>query len=55
MRNLSSRVVSAALNQIIEHLVATLDDVRFQATLDLGDLVIVLVADGTVSNFAGTA
>ena len=53
MRNLSSWVVSAALNQVVEHLVAALDDVRFQAALDLGDLVIVLVADTTVSNLAG--
>ena len=52
MRNLSSRVVSATLNQVIEHLVAALDDVRFQAALDLGNLVIVLVADTTVSNLA---
>ena len=53
MRNLSSRVVSAALNQVIEHLVAARDDVRLQAALDFSDLVIVLVADTTVSNLAG--
>lgn len=53
--SLSSRVVYATLNQVIEHLVAALDDVRLQAAFDLGNLVIVLVADGAVSNFAGTA
>ena len=55
MRNLSSRVVSAALNQVIEHLVAALDDVRFQAALNLGNLIVILVANGAVSDFAGTA
>ena len=29
LRNLSSRVVSAALNQVVEHLVAALDNMRF--------------------------
>ena len=53
LRNLSSRVVSAALNQVVEHLIAALDDVRLQAALDLGNLVIVLVADTAVSNLAG--
>ena len=52
--SLSSWVVYATLNPVIEHLVAALDDVRFQAALDLGNLVIVLVADTTVSNLAGS-
>lgn len=51
--SLSSRVVSATLNQVVEHLVAALDDVRLQTALDLGNLVIVFVADTTVSNLAG--
>ena len=55
LRDLSSRVVSAALNQVVEHLIAALDDVRFQASFDLGNLVVVLVADGAVSDFTGTA
>ena len=54
LRNLSSRVVSATLNQVVEHLVAALDDVRLQAALDLGNLVIILVADTAVSNLAGS-
>ena len=54
LRNLSSRVVAAALNQVVEHLIAALDDVRFQASFDLGNLVIVLVADTAVSNLAGS-
>ena len=54
LRSSLSRVVAAALNQVIEHLVAALDDVRFQASFDLGNLVIVLVADTTVSNLAGS-
>ncbi len=54
LRDLSSRVVAAMMNQAVEHLVAALDDVRFQASFDLGNLVIVLVADTTVSNLAGS-
>ena len=48
LRNLSSRVVAATLNQVIEHLVAALDDVRLQATLNLGNLIVILVAYGAV-------
>ena len=52
---LSSRVESATLNQVIEHLLATLDCVSTQATLNLRNLVVILVADGAVGDFAGTA
>ena len=47
--------VSAVLNQVVEHIVAALDKVCLQAAFNLGDLVVVLVADGAVSDFAGTA
>ena len=36
------------LNQVIEHLIAALDDVRLQASFDLGNLIVILVAYGAV-------
>ena len=55
MRNSSSWVVSAALNLVIEHLLATLDCMSTQATLNFRNLLVILVADGAVSDFSGAA
>ena len=41
------------LNQVVEHLVAALDKVRLQAAFNLGNLIVVLVANTAVLNLAG--
>ena len=41
--------------EVLQHLLATLDCVSTQATLNFGNLVVILIADGAVSDFAGTA
>ena len=41
------------LNQVVEHLVAALDKVRLQAAFNLGNLIVVLVANTAVLNRAG--
>ena len=42
------------LNQVVEHLIAALDKVCLQVAFNLGNLVIVLVADTAVLNLAGS-
>ena len=55
LRSSLSRGVNAVLHKVAEHLLAALDCVSAQATLNLRNLVVILVTDGAVSDFAGTA
>ncbi len=50
-----SRGIDAVLHKVAEQLLTALDKVSFEATLNLGNLIIVLVADTTVRNLAGGA
>ena len=55
LRSSLSRGINAVLHKVAEHLIATLDCVSTQAAFNLGNLIVILVADGAVSDFAGTA
>ena len=50
-----SRGINAVLHKVAEHLIATLDCVSTQASLNFRNLIVMLVADCAVSDFAGTA
>ena len=55
LRSSLSRGINAVLHKVAEHLIATLDCVSTQASLNFRNLIVILVADGAVSDFAGTA
>ena len=55
LRSSLSRGIDAVLHKVAEQFLATLDKVGFEAAFNLGNLVIVLVADTTVRNLAGGA
>ncbi len=56
--NISTRfrfAITLVGDEVLQHLLATLDCVSTQAAFNLGNLIVILVADGAVSDFAGTA
>ena len=55
LRSSLSRGIYTVLHKVVEHLLATLDKVGVDAAFNLRNLVVVLVADTTVRNFAGRA